>query len=514
MTTRTGSLLALCICAIFATAQADAKSIRPSATPTANVVEPVEICPFEVLDRGLSPILVIKLDRGTKIVGEFADTTTEVQASFATFAVSVSNILAISRGDSTNDVCIQMTAGDRLTCKGGSVTVKTPMGTLTFPMTMIAQARASRVLFVDHSARGRCNGQSWTDAYRTLDAALSRALPGDEIWVAAGCYTPAAGSREHSISLKPDVALYGGFAGTEVRRSQRNRRHNPTVLSGDIGEPGNAADNSYRVVTGAKNAVLDGFTIVSGHASGNRQGGGLRIESAPMLVRNCVFKGNRAGDKGGAVHAKAAAVRFVNCVFDGNSAAGVGGAVNIDGGNPSFTGCVFARNTGRYGVMSILGGKPIFRNCTFALNHGLREGSIGTMHHSNVLMDSCLVWNNTVLRPSPHKPDLWVSHGSELTIANCFFARGFDDSVIRPKPGRVVLRGENLAGHPGLVNGEDPDGPDNIWGTADDGLRPANWSKCIGRGTSVERTWTDLAGLTLPAGLVSDIGAYSTPHQI
>ncbi len=41
--------------------------------------------------------------------------------------------------------------------------------------------------------------------------------------------------RTISFELKNGVAIYGGFAGTETLRTQRNPATNVTVLSGDIG---------------------------------------------------------------------------------------------------------------------------------------------------------------------------------------------------------------------------------------------------------------------------------------
>ena len=86
------------------------------------------------------------------------------------------------------------------------------------------------------------------------------------------------------------MAVYGGFAGTETARSQRNPAANVTILSGDIDNndsqtpiitdshvTGNTT-NSYHVVTGATGATLDGFTITAGNANGtspNDSGGGM-----------------------------------------------------------------------------------------------------------------------------------------------------------------------------------------------------------------------------------------------
>ena len=63
---------------------------------------------------------------------------------------------------------------------------------------------------------------SWATACE-LAYAVTQASAGEEIWVAAGTYTPTSGVN-HTISftLKDGVAIYGGFAGTETARSQRD----------------------------------------------------------------------------------------------------------------------------------------------------------------------------------------------------------------------------------------------------------------------------------------------------
>jgi hypothetical protein len=84
-------------------------------------------------------------------------------------------------------------------------------------------ARAAGVIYVRSGATGANDGSSWADAYTSLQSALAVAVSGDQIWVAAGRYTPTTGTdRNASFALKDGVAVYGGFAGTEALLSQRN----------------------------------------------------------------------------------------------------------------------------------------------------------------------------------------------------------------------------------------------------------------------------------------------------
>ena len=125
------------------------------------------------------------------------------------------------------------------------------------------------MLLVDAGAEG--DGPGWARGHRDLQDALAAAKPGTEIWVAAGTYKPdrGTGDRTASFQLKSGVALYGGFAGGETRRDQRDAKKNKTILSGDLkGDDGpdfaQNDENSYHVVTARRTdrtAVLDGFII-------------------------------------------------------------------------------------------------------------------------------------------------------------------------------------------------------------------------------------------------------------
>jgi hypothetical protein len=128
-------------------------------------------------------------------------------------------------------------------------------------------AHTAGVIYVRTSATGANNGTSWATAYTSLQSALTAASSGEEIWVAAGSYTPTTGSdRSTSFTLKNGVAVYSGFAGTETQLSERNWTTNVTILSGAIGMVGTNNDNSYHVVTGASESTLGGFTFPAGYA--------------------------------------------------------------------------------------------------------------------------------------------------------------------------------------------------------------------------------------------------------
>ncbi|NQV35198.1 MAG: hypothetical protein HQ515_21065, partial [Phycisphaeraceae bacterium] len=91
------------------------------------------------------------------------------------------------------------------------------------------------VLYVKADASGAGDGTSWADAYTDLQDALAVVVPDDQIWVAAGTYTPSGlALRTATFQLITGVSIYGGFVGTEVFRSERDPAVNLTILSGDL----------------------------------------------------------------------------------------------------------------------------------------------------------------------------------------------------------------------------------------------------------------------------------------
>jgi hypothetical protein len=148
----------------------------------------------------------------------------------------------------------------------------------------------SGIVYVRAAATGGNNGSSWANAYTDLNTALINTCQGAEIWVAAGSYRPTGVvNRNRSFVLPNGVGVYGGFAGSETARTQRNVTANVTILNGDFNNnsPGITTDDAYHVVvafgTGA-GTVLDGFTIRGGTANvvgGFRNFGGACIPTKP-----------------------------------------------------------------------------------------------------------------------------------------------------------------------------------------------------------------------------------------
>ncbi|EFO81529.1 polymorphic outer membrane protein [Oscillochloris trichoides DG-6] len=202
--------------------------------------------------------------------------------------------------------------------------------------------QAAGVIYVTPSGAG--TGSSWQDAMN-LTSALAAATDGDVLWVAAGTYTPGT-TRTDTFQLKPNVTIYGGFAGTESDISQRDWVTHRVILSGEIGLPNNPADNSYHVVTGANGATLDGITIRDGNAnveeSPHFRGGGMyNVLSSPTLI-NVIFEHNTATE-GGGMYNEQSSPTLINVIFRENSAPSGGGMYNTTS-HPSLTRVSFLQN--------------------------------------------------------------------------------------------------------------------------------------------------------------------------
>lgn len=158
-------------------------------------------------------------------------------------------------------------------------------------------AGGGQVYYVDGANGDDANSgiSGWGDALATVSAAIDSATADDEIWVKAGTYKPTDdGDRTKSFTMKEGVDLYGGFAGTETARAQRDGTNNPTILCGDIGVENDPTDNSYHVVVGAT-ARIDGFTIRNGYASGSgsqANGAGMYSVGVGPVAVHCVFTNN------------------------------------------------------------------------------------------------------------------------------------------------------------------------------------------------------------------------------
>ncbi|MCA9427116.1 MAG: right-handed parallel beta-helix repeat-containing protein, partial [Candidatus Omnitrophica bacterium] len=153
-------------------------------------------------------------------------------------------------------------------------------------------------LYVNHEMPPGRDGHSWETAMHSVSDALDICSVSDEIWVARGTYN-------ESIELTENLALYGGFVGSEEALEERDLAQNSTILDAS------GLSDSVVTVSGVEGTVLDGVTITGGSFE---TGGGIRFSYvSSATVSNCTITGNFAQDRGGGVSTLFSSPYLLHC---------------------------------------------------------------------------------------------------------------------------------------------------------------------------------------------------------
>jgi len=314
-------------------------------------------------------------------------------------------------------------------------------------------ASAQNIIYVNAAnTSGSQDGTSWATAFSNLQQGLRAALNAvgpDEVWVAAGTYTPdtcVSGCTDSIVRgatflLRNETALLGGFTGTETQKTQRNPWTNPTILSGDLMGNDNPAeltkdapsrsDNVNHVVTGDladSSAVLDGFIVTGGNARtdilNTQSGGGMINNAGSPTIRNCIFEYNTATAAGAMDCSNGGSPVVANCIFRHNVASDLGGAISVfQTGTPYFINCLFYDNSaGETGGASYSGDNGTgattivhFYNCTFVNNSSV---DLGPAHagqlNSTAKFMNCILWDNK--RAGAFSPQIKLSDSATVEV--------------------------------------------------------------------------------------------------
>jgi predicted outer membrane repeat protein len=238
----------------------------------------------------------------------------------------------------------------------------------------------SRILYVNNQPTKNLKGL-WSNSFTELQDAIDAANGGTEIWVAEGVYDETRNSQfegedTHSLVMRNQVHLYGGFRGTETARNQRDWVSNPTIIDGAKQKGFIRSDH---VVIGAGRSTLDGFTVRGGNANGNdldnKRGGGLYLEDVDMVVRNCVFEDNRAADDGGAIFIDGSLPVIEFCTFLNNQSDADGGAIYAGAEGLVIAHCRFEGNDAEEGAgVYVNEADQTIRECVFTDNEATDNG--------------------------------------------------------------------------------------------------------------------------------------------
>ena len=242
------------------------------------------------------------------------------------------------------------------------------------------------------------DGLSWATAKSDVQEAIDLASEwyGCEVWIAKGTYKHGS-----AMTMKNNVAIYGGFAGTETSKDQRVAG-NITILDGE-GKYRvfyNKYSSSNKLTNSAK---LDNVTIQNGYYSGSSpdsEGGGMFNNYASPEITNCTFSGNSASSDGGGMcnngYIGTCSPELTNCTFTGNSADDGGGMYNYKS-SPELINCTFSNNSASsYGGGMCNGySSPTLTNCILWGNTALEDGNeiYNRDSSSNPTIDTCIIQN-------------------------------------------------------------------------------------------------------------------------
>lgn len=425
-------------------------------------------------------------------------------------------------------------------------------------MVSTAPVRAA-VWYVDGGAPASGNGTTWSQAVRTIQEAINAANSSDEVWVRMGTYALTS-----QINVNKQVNIYGGFAGAETQRGQRNWVVNVTTVDGQ---------DTVRCFYVSTNALIDGLTITRGHASSPTdgdgiysyfsspviencrfyannsayRGGGIYNENSPGRINNCIFDNDRNPVWGAAIYNNNSSPEITNCTFRSNHAFNGAGAIENRNSSPVIANCIFTDNSANDQAGAILNyeSSPPITNCIFRENRSLYEGGAIYNYNSSSVISNCVFWRNygygnggaiyngggspTIINSTFYENSVQsvAGHGggiynasSSATIANCIFWRnyivgtGIYEQIYDADPATATVTYSGIqGGYPGAGNIDtDPLFIDPV--NAD--LHLQLTSPCINAGNNSAQHLpaTDLDGLPRIYDGVVDMGAYeysSTP---
>ncbi|MHB8520886.1 MAG: immunoglobulin domain-containing protein [Limisphaerales bacterium] len=232
------------------------------------------------------------------------------------------------------------------------------------------------IVYVSTTGNNANDGTSWAKAKATVQAGADAGFL--DVWVAKGTYV-------ENISLQAGILLYGGFAGTESARNQRNPLQNETILDG--GHLNRVVDMKSLFDNGATTTVIDGFTITNGV----NQGAGIRISDSGQTVSNNRISGNQTSGTGGGIWVSAGSPLIVGNTITGNSASSGGGAIYCDGAPAILSNVIEANTTAAQGGGVYIRNGSVVGN--LIVNNAAGDGGGGVY----CSFGTALIANNTIV---------------------------------------------------------------------------------------------------------------------
>jgi acyl carrier protein len=276
--------------------------------------------------------------------------------------------------------------------------------------------------------------------------------------------------------------------------------HN-SLFSNNIASQDGGAINNNQSTLNAYNCTLKNNSALHGGALSDNNG-------ATSNISHCTITNNSAIDNGGGMYNYNATSNVSYSVFSDNlmngHLSGSGGAFCINATTTSdanFNNCVFNNNTAtgihtRSGAIQVIKGNVNVKNSTF-FNNTTNSLSFPNTNAFDVIppatanLYNTIIWNNS---------SQTIPYSGNLNYYNSLIQNA---TVVAP----------NINVNPKFINSDNPIGPDNIWGTADDGLQLSSCSPAVNIGNNINiptNIIVDLIGNNRIFNSTVDLGAYES----
>ncbi|MDI6723158.1 MAG: hypothetical protein QMD61_00775 [Methanobacterium sp.] len=255
---------------------------------------------------------------------------------------------------------------------------------------------------------GTHTGESWENAFNTIQEGITGVTNNGTVFLAAGNYN---GTGNKDIDVSKSFTLQG--AGKEN-----------TII--DAENTNNILDIYDGTIT------IKDLTIRNGYESG---WGGAIGNLGTLTIINCNFENNRATIGGGAIYTgenpwypeQIGTCNITGCTFTGNSASGDGGAIYNNRGTLTVTGSTFTGNTVDNNLDSCAGaiyngyGTLTVKDCVFTDNTATGAGGGAILNWGTCTITGSIFTGNTAMYAGAIYNRAFTSEGS-LTVTGCNIA--------------------------------------------------------------------------------------------
>ena len=281
-------------------------------------------------------------------------------------------------------------------------------------------------------------GTAYTDPQAAIDAAAQwSSISGYQAYVlvASGTFTVT----DTSLSLKDNVTVIGGFAGTETSLTESELQGwGPSNATGATTFDGDNLITVFANTNIGPTAVLQNVVITNGFSD---YGGGMNNDNSSPTLTNCTFSNNIASWSGGGMYNSDSSPRLTNCTFADNGAVNssvsgmdikrtAGGGMenycDTIGSSPTLINCTFSDNTtfpgyGNGGGISNLSGcDSTIINCVFTNNSGYYSGG-GIYNAGNAVLINCTFSANRAPNGGDNGAGIFNNTGGTISLFNCAF---------------------------------------------------------------------------------------------